>query len=128
MGTQADKLHEAIAAMQELLDSLPMDEAMLGLAKASIKKKVESERVVEDQVLFQYDEALRMGYREDIRSKVYLECDNISPAEILRFHKNYLSGKSYNISVVGSKNRIKTKELERYGPVEVVPLETLFPY
>ncbi|MBU6324164.1 MAG: insulinase family protein [Bacteroidetes bacterium] len=128
VGTQADKLHEAIAAMQELLDSLPMDEAMLGLAKASIKKKVESERVVEDQVLFQYDEALRMGYREDIRSKVYLECGNISPAEILRFHKNYLSGKSYNISVVGSKNRIKTKELERYGPVEVVPLETLFPY
>jgi predicted Zn-dependent peptidase len=128
VGTQADKLHEAIAAMQELLDSLPMDPGMLDLAKASIRKRIESTRVVEDQVFSEYAEVLRMGHTEDLRRKLYKECGTISPTEILQFHQTYLSGKPFNITIVGSKERIKAKELERYGPVEVVPMETLFPY
>lgn len=128
VGTQADKLHEAIVAMQELLDSLPMDAEMLRLAKTSIRKKIASERAVEDQMLFLYDKALRMGQHEDIRRKLYDESGSISPASLLQFHRNNLSCKPYNITIVGSKARIKSKELERYGPVEVVPMDTLFPY
>lgn len=128
VGTQADKLHDAIAAMQELLDSLPMDPQMLELAKASIRKRLESVRMVEDQAFLEMDQALRMGRQEDLRKKLYSECGKITPTEILGFHRDYFSRKPYNITIVGSKDRINSKDLERYGPVEVVPLEALFPY
>jgi predicted Zn-dependent peptidase len=128
VGTQSDKLHDAIGAMQELLDSLPMDAGMLQLARASIRKQIESARYVEDQILFRYNEALRLGMEEDVRKNVYTNSALLTPIDIVRFHKTHFSGKPYNLTIVGSKKNIDLKSLERYGPVESVPMNILFPY
>jgi predicted Zn-dependent peptidase len=45
VGTQADKINEAIPAMNELLTSLPKNEANIDNAKASIKNSIETERI-----------------------------------------------------------------------------------
>jgi predicted Zn-dependent peptidase len=45
IGTQADKLPEAMKAMEELLDKMPESSASFDLAKESILKGIETERV-----------------------------------------------------------------------------------
>jgi hypothetical protein len=52
----------------------------------------------------------------------------LTPIDIVRFHKTHFSGKPYNLTIVGSKKNVDLKSLERYGPVEAVPMNILFPY
>src|SRR5690606_34855897 len=52
VGTQADKLADAVKAMNELLDSLPRTEALFESAKQSIRKDIASERILDDGIIF----------------------------------------------------------------------------
>jgi len=54
VGTQADKLNEAIAGMNELLTDLPKNEQSLSDAKKSLMKDLETERVSKDNIIFTY--------------------------------------------------------------------------
>jgi len=128
VGTQADKLHEAIGSMQELLDRLPANEGQFELARQSVRKSIESERITETRLLFSYDALNRLGLGQDIRKDVYAQAARLQLADIQAFHQAQFSRKPYNISIVGSRERIKAGDLAKYGKVQEVPLEQLFGY
>ncbi|MFY7849430.1 MAG: insulinase family protein, partial [Bacteroidia bacterium] len=128
VGTQADKLHEAISSMQELLDRLPANEGQFELARQSVRKSIESERITETRLLFGYDALTRLGLNRDIRKDVYEQAARLQLADINTFHQAQFSRKPYNISIVGSRERIKAGDLAKYGKVQEVPLEQLFGY
>jgi predicted Zn-dependent peptidase len=128
VGTQSDKLHEAIGSMQELLDKLPANEGQFELARQSVRKSIESERITETRLLFSFDALSRLGLNNDIRKDVYAQSTNLKLGDITAFHQANFSRKPYNISIVGSRDRIKAGDLARYGKVQEVPLDVLFGY
>jgi predicted Zn-dependent peptidase len=78
VGSQADKFNEAVVAMNELLNDLPEIKSNFDFAKQSIKKDIETERIVQDGIIFDYLRSQEKGLNEDIRHKKYDQVDKIT--------------------------------------------------
>lgn len=128
VGTQADKLNEAIAGMFELLNNIPKSENLFENSKASIKNKIDTERIIRTAILFNYENALRHAVSTDQRQEIYNALDKLSFADVQTFHKTYVAGKQFNLLVLGSKDKIDLKALSQYGEVVELTLQDLFGY
>jgi predicted Zn-dependent peptidase len=126
IGTQADKFHDAIAAMNELLNKMPADENVFALAKESLKNRVETGRTLDDGLLGLYMTLRNRGLSSDPNKQLYEALPKITLADIEKFHRNNISGKKWAMAVVASKEKISRKDLERYGKVTELSLEEIF--
>lgn len=128
VGSQADKFKEATTAMNELLTKIPELPANLSLAKAQVKKDIETERITEDNIIFKYLAAQKLGLNHDIRQKVYQSVDGIKMEDVKNFHQKYLSGKPYTYTIVASEKNIPEEELKKVGTLKKLNLEEIFGY
>lgn len=128
IGTQTDKLKEAMIGMNELLNELPQVDANLENAKDAVIQKIRTERITKDNVLFSFESAKRLGYEYDMRQDIFNNIDDYSMEEIVSFHNNHMSGNDYTILVLGSKDELDLEALRQYGPVKFLSLEDVFGY
>ncbi len=128
VGCQADKFNESIAAMNELLQELPNLPENIRLAQAGVKKDIETERIMQDNIIFNYLTAQRKGLTEDIRKKKYQQADAIGYDQLKAFHSKYVSGKPYTYCVVASDKKVKEEDLKKIGEVKKLSLEEIFGY
>jgi predicted Zn-dependent peptidase len=78
IGTQADKLNDAIPAMNELLNNMPRADKSFEDARVSLRNQIETERITKMGVLMNYDNALKLGLDHDIRKDVYAGLEKMS--------------------------------------------------
>jgi predicted Zn-dependent peptidase len=128
IGTQADKLNEALAGMMNLLSDLPTSPVMFEGAKESLLQNLRTQRYTGNQILIQYLRARKLGLTEDIRKKIFDEGSNLSLQDIKSFHEGNYKNRKYNILIVGKVENIDKKILLKYGPVKVLTLEEVFGY
>ncbi|WP_286130380.1 M16 family metallopeptidase [Solirubrum puertoriconensis] len=128
IGTQADKLPEAMAGMQTLLNDMPMAEANLNIARQSIRNSIATERITKSDILFSYERARRLGLDYDLRRDVYEQTQNMSLADLKKFQEAKVKGQPQTILVIGSKDRLNFKELGKYGEVKQLTLKEIFGY
>ena len=128
VGTQADKIHDAIAGMDELLKSVTRSDVLFEGAKLAIRNKIETERIIRTAILFDYESALRRNVDHDLRKDVYEQLPSMNFSNVEGFHKEYVAGKQYNLLILGSKDKIDLNSLSKYGEVVELSLEDLFGY
>lgn len=128
IGTQADKLQDAIPAMQDLLTNLPKSEANFNTAKEAIKQQIETKRTNKEDVFFSIMAAKKLGLHHDINNDIYNAIDKINFSDMEAFYKSRFLGVPYYISILGSKEKINLNDLKKYGDVEEVSLEEIFGY
>jgi len=128
VGSQADKFNEATVAMNELLTTLPEVPANLDLAKIQVKKDIQTERITQDNIIFNYLNAKQLGLKEDARKKLYTTVDGITMADLKNFHKNYFSGKPYTYAIVASEKKVSMDDMKKLGEVKKITLEEIFGY
>lgn len=128
VGTQADKLNDAITAMSELLENMPLNEESFNQAKQSILSGIEAERINDGDVFFSYLDALDMGVNYDYRKMIYEAIQKITFNDVKLFQEQNVKGKKWAIAVLGSKDKIKQEDLKKYGELRIVSLEDIFGY
>ncbi len=128
IGTQADKLPEAMKGMFELLNKLPESEIMFKAAKDALQQNIRTQRITKSDLLFNYINAKKLGLTADIRKDVFAKTANYTLADIKAFHEKYIANKRYNIMILGKKDNLDIKTLEKYGPVKFLTLEEIFGY
>jgi predicted Zn-dependent peptidase len=128
VGSQADKMKEAMQAMNELLTTLPKTDKVLQAAKESIRKNIASERVTQDDIIFSYLSAKRLGLNSDYRKGIYEKVGRLTFDDINKFHSEYISGKNYTYCVVASRDKINMDDLKKIGEVKELTLEQIFGY
>ncbi|SNC68305.1 Predicted Zn-dependent peptidase [Hymenobacter gelipurpurascens] len=128
IGTQSDKLPEAMAGMEALLNDMPVAEANLQIAKNAIRNSIATERITKSDVLFSYERAKRLGLDYDVRRDVYEKTQNMSFADLQKFQQAKVKGQNQTILVIGSKDRLNFKELAKYGQVQQLTLKEIFGY
>ncbi len=128
IGSQADKMNDAVAAMNELLDSLPLRQETLANGKESIRKSIASERITKDGIVFSYLAALRLGITTDERKQVYEEVDALGMGEIQKFYETEIAKKPYTYCVIASASKIKMDDLKKLGDLQELTLEQIFGY
>lgn len=128
VGCQADKFNESVVAMNELLNDLPDVPENIKYAQQGIKKDIETERITQDGIIFNYLAAQQKGLNYDIRKKTYMAVDKIGYKELKKFHDEYLANKSYTYCIVASDKKITEDEMKKYGEVKRLSLEAIFGY
>jgi len=128
VGCQADKFNESVVAMNELLNELPNVEENIKFARAGIKKDIETERITQDGIIFNYLAAQQKGMNEDIRKKTYAAVDKIGYTELKQFHSENIANKPYTYCIVASEKKLPEEQMKKYGEVKKLSLEEIFGY
>jgi predicted Zn-dependent peptidase len=128
IGTQADKIIEAIEGLQTLIEEMPQSDVLFLNSKNSMIETLNTERITRSEILFEYEKAKKLGLDYDIRRDIYKNIKTMTFADIKKFQTQYLKGKKKIILVVGSKDKIDFKALEKYGKVQELTLEEIFGY
>ena len=128
VGSQADKFHDAIAGMNELLSNLPEATQTFENAKKSLLKDYETERITKDGILFSYLNNEKKGVNADLRKQIYDKATSINFADIKQLHQSSVANKAYAYCVVASEKSVKQEDLAKYGEVKKLSLTQLFGY
>ncbi|MCB0482304.1 MAG: insulinase family protein [Flavobacteriales bacterium] len=128
VGTQSDKLAEAMRALYGLLNEMPKVSNQLEESKKSILKQIASDRRIKDRKYFMQLSNNRLGIDYDYRKDVYAKVQNANMDDMNAFFNEHIKGKNYTIMVMGNKNLVDMKVLEKYGKVTMLSMEDIFGY
>ncbi|MDB5032957.1 MAG: peptidase [Chlorobi bacterium] len=128
VGTQADKLSEAIPAMNGLLSDMPRRDGSFALAKDGLRNKIETERVTKANILFDYLSAQKRGMDHDMRRDIYASLDKLNMDDLQQFHDARYKDRAYAYCVLGSKSKVNMDVLRKYGKVVDLSLTDIFGY
>jgi predicted Zn-dependent peptidase len=128
IGSQADKLPEAMAGLTELMNDMPLSETGFNEAKASVMQSIQTERITKSDVLFLRDRYKKLGIDYDRRKDIYTKIQTMSLGDIKSFQEQYVKNRTYTIMVLGKRENINTDALSKYGEVIDMGLENLFGY
>lgn len=128
VGTQADKMNDAIKSMNELLTDMPESEKGVIDAKNNMRKSLETERITQDDILFSYLAAKRLGLDYDARKTTFNSLGKLNFAQIKSFHDSELRGKPYTYCIVASEKRVSDADLKKYGELIKPDMKQIFGY
>ena len=128
IGTQADKLSDATAAMFELMNNMPEAEMQFNAAKEAVTKKLESTWVTGSSVYWEYESVRDLGLDYDVNRRIYEEIKNITLDDLKAFFDGHVKGKTYHICVIGKKENIDLEVLRSMGEFQELSLEEIFGY
>ncbi|GAL82885.1 zinc protease [Sporocytophaga myxococcoides] len=128
IGTQADKIKEAIDGMLELYEDMPQSEVLFKNAVTSIIENVNTQRITKFSVISEYERLKKLGINYDIRKEVYEKIKTLSLSDLKDFHDKYYRNQKKAYVIIGSKDRIDFEKLSKYGKVRELKLEELFGY
>ena len=128
IGTQADKLPEALEGISALMNKLPESPALFASAQNGILQKISTDRLTKTEILFNYEEALRLGHDHDIRQDIYHDAALMSLKDIEKFHSDHFRNKKHVMLVLGKKKNLDMATLKKYGTVRELTLKNIFGY
>ncbi len=126
VGTQPDKLQEAVGALHGIIQDMPMADSQLEHARQSILKKIESERVTPARQFWEYKKNLDRGLQGDIREKLYDFTQQLTPESLLNFQMERIRDRQFNVLLLGDRKKLDMKYLSGIGPVKEISLEDVF--
>ena len=128
IGSQADKLPEAMAGMMNLLNDVPKSDIAFGAAKEAILQNIKTERINKADILFNYLDAEKFGLKVDIRKDVYSKVAAMTYDDVKKFQDAKIKNKPAAILILGKKEMLDIKTLEKYGTVKYLTLKDVFGY
>jgi predicted Zn-dependent peptidase len=128
IGSQVDKLPEAMAGMTELLQEMPMNDNGLMIAKKSLEQQIRTDRITKSEILRTYHNNEKYGVKGDTRKMIFDALPSLSMKEVAAFQNTYVRPLKYTTIVLGKQGRLDLKSLEKYGPVTTLELKDIFGY
>ena len=128
IGTQADKLKDAMEGMMSLLTDMPLEQKNFDMAKTAILSKIRTERITKFNILRTYSRNQELGIENDIRQMVYNRVGDITLEELSLFQRANIANENYVVLVLGDKNKLDLEVLKQYGEIEYLDMKTIFGY
>ena len=128
IGTQADKLPEAMKGMTELLNFMPGADLTFASAKDAVLQGLRTQRITKTNILWSYENARKLGLDHDLRKDIFDKVQSITLLDVKNFQQKYVKDHHYNIMVLGDKKTLDMNVLGQYGTVKELTLEDIFGY
>jgi hypothetical protein len=128
VGSQSDKMNDAVKSMNELLNEMPKAEQNFENARNSLMKSIETDRISQDGIINSYLGAKRKGLDRDMRQENYALYRTLQFDDIYKYHQQTLAKQPYTYCVIASDKRINVDDLKKYGELKLVSLEEIFGY
>ncbi|WP_299436979.1 M16 family metallopeptidase [uncultured Aquimarina sp.] len=128
VGTQANKMPQAVDAMMELMTDMPEAEEQFNQAKEATLKKIAAQRITKSNIFWTYESLKKRGIDNDNREEMYNTIKNMTLADLKSFFNDNISGENYNVLVIGNKKDVNMKALSKLGDVKEMDIDHLFNY
>lgn len=128
IGSQADKFKEATSAMNDMFTTFPVSEKSFAAAKSNMLNVLETQRVSQDAILFEYMKNKKLGLDGDIRKTTYQKMSKLTLDDLKKFHEDNFERKPFTLLVLASEKKVTKEDMEKIGPVKKCTLEELFSY
>jgi predicted Zn-dependent peptidase len=128
MGTQANKMPQAVTAMMDLMTDMPEAEEQFNAAKEATLKKIAAERITKSRIFWTYESLKKRGIENDNREVMYNTIKDMTIEDLKTFFDSNIKGETYNVMVIGNKKDIDFKALESLGKVQEMDVDYLFNY
>lgn len=126
IGTQANKIEEAVEAMMELMNNMPEAEEQFNSAKDATLKQIAAERITKANIFWSFERLKKQGIDYDIREEMYNAIQNMTMADLKAFFDENIQDGNYTVMVIGNKSDVDFNVLKKMGQVEEVNLDYLF--
>ena len=107
---------------------MPKAEGNFNSAKDAALKKIETSRVKDRNLFWNYRSALRRGMDYDINEKMYGEIQNMNLDQLGDFFDDNIKGLNYSFVVIGDRNKVDQKVLKDLGEFKELNMEDIFGY
>jgi predicted Zn-dependent peptidase len=128
VGTQADKLPDAVVAMNELFNVFPAEEKNLAITKDNMKKSYQTERITKDGIIYTYLANKERGIDYDERQKTFEVLDKLTLDDLKKFQGQNIANKPVTYCLVAAEKKVDLESLKKYGEVKKLTLEEIFGY
>lgn len=128
VGTQANKLNQAVDAMMELMNDMPEAEKQFNAAKEATLKKIAAQRITKSNIFWSYERLKKLGIDNDNREQMYNTIKNMTIEDLKEFFNKNVKGENYNVMVIGNKKDLDVKSLQKLGKIKELEVDYLFNY
>jgi predicted Zn-dependent peptidase len=128
VGSQADKMNDAVGAMNELLNVLPESEKNFESSKSNSSNSLETSRITKNAIINHYYADQRLGIDHDSRIDEYKGLQPLTFGDIKAFHTSQVANKPYSYCIVASDKKVKVQDMEKFGKLNTLTLEQIFGY
>lgn len=128
IGTQANKLAEAVNAMDDLMAEFPQIPAQFENAKNAVLKQIASSRITRTNIFFNQLNLKKLGVDYDIRKNMYSEIQKLTLADLTQFYAQRIKPLTYNTAIIGKRENLDQNAMKQMGKVHEMTLEDIFGY
>ncbi|MBV8325820.1 M16 family metallopeptidase [Chryseobacterium sp.] len=128
IGTQSNKLPQAVTAMNDLMEELPQIPAQFENAKGSALKQIASNRINRTNIFFSQLALKKLGIDYDIRKDTYAEIQGLTLPQLTGFYNTEVKPVQYNTAIIGKKENLNMESIHKMGEFQEVSLEEIFGY
>jgi predicted Zn-dependent peptidase len=128
VGTQPDKLADALPALLRIIEHMPVIETQIEHARQSLLRRISTERVLPSRLYWTARSYRDLGIGHDFRRDIYERLQNSRLEDLLAFQQQYVKGRAFTFLVLGSRKHIDMELLASFGPVRELSMEEVFGY
>ncbi|MBL7803181.1 MAG: insulinase family protein [Saprospiraceae bacterium] len=129
VGTQPDKLREAVDAFDHILENMPVSNTQIENARQSVLKQISAGAIHKAELYWTWRTNRDRGFlNRDLRADVYQTLSRSGPDALLAFQQKYIRGRKFAWMVLGDRSKIDFDYLKKIGPVKELTLEEIFGY
>lgn len=128
VGTQANKLSEAMHALEGLMDTLKFDPEKFEITRKAAIKSLESNRVPQKYWFGRYMGFLDKGIDYDVRETQYKILQEMTPEKFRDFFSKYIRNSNKQYFIRSKKENIDFESLKPFGELKEITREDIFGY
>jgi predicted Zn-dependent peptidase len=124
VGTQSDKVVDAISTYMDILTNMPVDGKNIEALRAMLRQSGQTNKPSMRSKASAFEYWQRLGYKED-PAKVNADAiDALTIDDIAKFYEQNIKGKPVTIILMGDKKKIDLKAIEKKIGCKVTTLST----
>jgi predicted Zn-dependent peptidase len=127
VGTQPDKLRDAVEAFQAILEEMPASLPQMEHARQGVLKQISAGRINQADLYWAWRSSRDRGFaNHDLREDIYRNIEKAKAADLILYQQQHIKGRRYTWLVLGERDRVDFKYLQKIGKVVELSLEEVF--
>ena len=128
IGSQNDKLQDAVEAFDEIINNMPESQKAFDIAMSSLDGGLRTQRTTGMSVLSSYLTSKELGLSEPVSKYIFSKLGDITLDDLGATQRKWIKDRTYVYGILGDASGLDLNFLKTLGPVQQVTLEDIFGY
>jgi predicted Zn-dependent peptidase len=128
VGTQPDKMAEALTVMSNLVENMPINADLIEQARQNTIKVLNANRMPLSSAYWRRTANEQAGWKDEPLKNVLEYTKQASQADLVAYHETYIKGRKSTWLILGDRKTIDFKSLRKIGKVQELKIEDVLGY